>query len=136
MAKMEAEWDISQEENEFYMGVEDAIQQLIISTYDSCWLKEIEDDVLNFTHKIEFDMLKHLLSMSQADKLQEAGRTNKHGIPLACQRGLRNIFFQAQKGANKTKNMDVIWYNTKKFIQGVERIYNSDMFDEQQLMEW
>ena len=32
--------------------------------------------------------------------------------------------------------MDVNWDDTQKVTQAVDKIYNSDIFDEQQLMEW
>ena len=32
--------------------------------------------------------------------------------------------------------MDVIWDDTQKVTQSVDKMYNSEMFDEQQLMEW
>ena len=32
--------------------------------------------------------------------------------------------------------MDVIWDDTQKSTQAVDEMYNSDMFNEQQLMEW
>ena len=32
--------------------------------------------------------------------------------------------------------MDVIWDDTQKVTQTVNERYNSDMFDEQQLMDW
>ena len=59
---MEAAWDTYQEEHKVYLGMEDAMEQLIIHAYDLCCLKEIEDNVLNFTNKSVFEMLKHLLS--------------------------------------------------------------------------
>ena len=32
--------------------------------------------------------------------------------------------------------MDVIWDDTQKSTQAVDEMYNSDMFNEQQLMGW
>ena len=50
-AKREADWEVHQEVHEVYLGVEDAIKHLIIAAYDAFCLEEIEDNVLNFTHK-------------------------------------------------------------------------------------
>ena len=72
---MEADWDTRREEHEVYLGVEDAMKQLIINAYDLCWLKEIEDNFLDFTHKTEFEMLKHLLS--QCLKLKNREKRGK-----------------------------------------------------------
>ena len=38
------------------------MNHLIITAYDACWLEEIEDDVLYFTHKTAKGMLAHLLT--------------------------------------------------------------------------
>ena len=38
------------------------MKHLIIIAYDACWLEEIEDDVLNFTHNTAKEMLAHLLT--------------------------------------------------------------------------
>ena len=38
------------------------MKHLIIIAYDACWLEEIEDDVLNFTHKRAKEMLAHFLT--------------------------------------------------------------------------
>ena len=50
-AKREADWEVHQEGHEVYLVVEDAMNHLIITAYDACWLEEIEEDVLDFTHK-------------------------------------------------------------------------------------
>ena len=50
-AKREADWEVHQEGNEVYLGVKDAMKHLIITAYDAFWLEEIEDNVLDFTHK-------------------------------------------------------------------------------------
>ena len=59
---MEAVWDTCREEHEVYLGVEYAMKKLIINAYDLCWIEETKDEILDFTHKTAFDMLKHLLS--------------------------------------------------------------------------
>ena len=51
-AKREEDWEVHQEGHEVYLGVEDAMKHLTITAYDACWLEEIEEDVLDFTHKI------------------------------------------------------------------------------------
>ena len=56
-AKREADWEVHQEGHEVYLGVEDAIKHLTITAYDACWLEEIKDNVLNFTHKTAKEML-------------------------------------------------------------------------------
>ena len=38
------------------------MKHLIITAYDACWLKEIKDDVLNFTHKTAKEIMAHLLT--------------------------------------------------------------------------
>ena len=38
------------------------MKHLIITAYYTCWLKEIEDGVLNFTYKTAKEMLSHLLT--------------------------------------------------------------------------
>ena len=50
-AKREADWGVHQEGHEVYLGVEDVMKQLILTAYDACWLEEIKDEVLDFTHK-------------------------------------------------------------------------------------
>ena len=37
------------------------MKHLIITAYDAYWKEEITDDVLDFTHKTEKEMLAHLL---------------------------------------------------------------------------
>ena len=61
-AKREADWEVHREEHEVYLGFEDAMKHLIITAYDACWLEEIKDDVLNFTHKTVKEMLAQLLT--------------------------------------------------------------------------
>ena len=38
------------------------MKHLILTAYDACWLEEIEDDVLDFTHKTSKEILVHLLT--------------------------------------------------------------------------
>ena len=61
-AKRDADWEFHQEVHEVYLGVEDAIKHLIIAAYDAFYLEEIEDYVLDFTHKTAKEMLVHLLT--------------------------------------------------------------------------
>ena len=57
-AKREADLEF----HEIYLGVEDAMKHLIITSYNACLLEEIKDDVLDFTHKTAKEMLEHLLT--------------------------------------------------------------------------
>ena len=52
-AKKEADWEVHLEVHEVYLGVEGDMNHLILIAYDVCWLEEIEDGVLDFTHKTE-----------------------------------------------------------------------------------
>ena len=38
------------------------MKHLIITAYDACWIAEIEDEVINFTHKTAKEILVHLLT--------------------------------------------------------------------------
>ena len=38
------------------------MKYLILAVYDACWLEEIKDDVLDFTHKTAKEMLADLLT--------------------------------------------------------------------------
>ena len=62
MAKREADWEVHREGHEVYLGVEYAMEHLILTAYDVCWLEEIKDDVLDFTHKTAREILAHLLT--------------------------------------------------------------------------
>ena len=61
-AKREAYWEVPREVHEVYLRVEDSMKQLVITAYNAYWLEEIEDDVLDFTHKTGKEMLAHLLT--------------------------------------------------------------------------
>ena len=63
----EADWEVHREGHEVYLEVEDAMKHLILTAYNACWLEEIKDDVLDFTHKKAKDMLEH--SLTQCMKL-------------------------------------------------------------------
>ena len=47
--KMETAWTTKRKYHEIYLGVEDAMKNLIVKAYETCWLEEIEDDILEFT---------------------------------------------------------------------------------------
>ena len=47
------------------------MKHLIITAYYACWIEEIKDDLLNFTHKTAKEMLEHLLTQSMKLTNQE-----------------------------------------------------------------
>ena len=44
--KMEAACTTKRKDHEIYLGVKDAMKNLIVKAYESCWLEEIKDDIL------------------------------------------------------------------------------------------
>ena len=58
--KMEAVWTTKRKYHEIYLRVEDAMKNLILKAYESCWPEEIEDDILKFTMVSAMEMLDHL----------------------------------------------------------------------------
>ena len=47
--KIEAAWTTKRKDHEIYHGAEDAKKNLIVEAYETCWLEEIEDDILEFS---------------------------------------------------------------------------------------
>ena len=62
VSKMEAAWEARRQDHDIYLGVEDAMKQLINKAYAPCWIEEIEDDILKFTVKSAKEMLDHLVT--------------------------------------------------------------------------
>ena len=73
VAKLEAAWEMRRQDNEICLSVKDAMEQLIVKAYAPCWIKEIEDDILEFTVKSEKEMLEHLVTQC----LKVTNRENK-----------------------------------------------------------
>ena len=112
---MEAEWDTHQEEHEVYFGVEDATKKLTSNAYDLCWLEEIEDNVLDFTHKPAFQIMNHLLSqcinLTNREKPEKLKNTE---LPWLADENFAIYSAKFKKEQAKLKKMDIIWDNTKK----------------------
>ena len=51
VAKLEAAWETRHQDHKIYLEVEDVMKKLIVKAYAPCWLKEIEDGILEFTVK-------------------------------------------------------------------------------------
>ena len=62
VAKLEATWETRCQDHEIYLSVKDAMKQLIVKAYAPCCLREIEDDILEFTVKSAKEMLDHLVT--------------------------------------------------------------------------
>ena len=62
VAKLEAAWETRHQDHEIYLGVKDAMKQLVVKAYALCWPEEIEDDILEFTVKSTKEMLDHLVT--------------------------------------------------------------------------
>ena len=57
---MEAAWRTKRKDHEIYLGVKYSMKNLILKAYETCWLKEIEDNILEFTVVSAMEMLDHL----------------------------------------------------------------------------
>ena len=80
------------------------MKQLITFAYDLCWLKEIEDNFLDFTHKTEFEMLKHLLSQCLKLKNREKiAKLKNTEYPWISEEDLALYFAKLKKEQAKLK---------------------------------
>ena len=61
VTKLETAWETRRQDHEIYLGIKDAMKQLIVKAYAPCWLEEIEDNILEFTVKSAKNMLDHLV---------------------------------------------------------------------------
>ena len=119
------------------LGVEDAMKDLIVKAYKSCWLEEIEDDILEFTVVSAMEMLNHLdtqcLKVTNREKKKQIKNTE---FLWLADEDITVYFTKLEKEQLKLKAMKITWDDTQKVTQAVEEMYNSNIFDEIQLMEW
>ena len=89
---------VIQEGHEVYLGVENAMKHLIFTAYDACWIEKVEDDVLNFTHKTEKEILAHLLT--QCIKLtnrEKRAKLKKTEFPFLAEEDILIYFRKLDK---------------------------------------
>ena len=134
---MEAAWTTKRKDHKIYLGVEDGMKNLIVKAYESCWLKEIEDDILEFTVVSAMEMLDHLdtqcLKVTNRDKKKQINNTE---FLWLADEDVTVYFAKLEKEQVKLKAMKITWDDTQKVTQAVEEMYNSNIFNELQLMDW
>ena len=134
---MEGAWRTERKDHEIYLGVEDAMKNLVVKAYESCGLEEIEDDILDFTVVSAMEMLDHLntqcLKVTNHDKKKQIKNTE---FPWLADKDVTVYFAKLDKEQVKLKAMKITWDDTQKVTQAVEEMYKSNIFDKIQLMEW
>ena len=134
---MEAAWTTKRKDHEIYLGVEDAMKNLIVKAYKSCWLGKIENDILEFTMVSAMEMINHLdtecLKVTNSNKKKQIKNTE---FPWLADEDVTVYFLKLEKEQVKLKAMKITWYDIQKVTQAVEETYNSNIFDKIQLMEW
>ena len=99
--------------------------------------RKIEDDILEFTVVSAMEMLDHLdtqcLKVTNRNKKKQI--KNTEFLWLADEE-VTVYFSKLEKEQVKLKAMKITWDDTQKVTQAVEEMYNSNIFDELQLMEW
>ena len=107
------------------------MKHLILTAYDACWLEEIKDDVLNFTHKTAKEMLAHLLTefikLTNQEKLAKLKETE---FPWLAEEDVSIYFNKLDKEQERLKKMVIKWDNTQKVTQAVDDMYNISLFNE------
>ena len=134
---MESAWTTKRKYHEIYLGVKDAMKNLILKAYETCWLEEIEDDILEFTVVSAMEMLDRLntqcLKVKNCDKKKQIKNTE---FPWLADEDVTVYFAKLEKEQVKLKAMKITWDDTQKVTQTVEEMYNSNIFNGLQLMEW
>ena len=80
---MEAAWTTKIKDHEIYLGVEDAMKNLIVKAYKSCWLEEIKDNILEFTVVSTMEILDHLDTQCLKMTNRDMKKNQEHGVPVA-----------------------------------------------------
>lgn len=135
--KIEAAWTAKRRDHEIFLGVEDAMKILIAKAFDSCWLEEIECDMLEFTVVSAMEMLTHIesqcLKMTNRDKKMQIKNTE---LPWLADEDVIVYFTKLDKEQQKLTVMGIKWDDTQKVTQAVDEMYSSGIFDKKCLMEW
>ena len=112
--KMEAAWTAKRRDHEIFLGVEDAMKILIAKAYDSCWLEEIECDMLEFTVVSAMEMLTHIesqcLKMTNRDKKMQIKNTE---FPWLTDEDVTVYFTKLDKEQQKRTVMGIKWDDTQ-----------------------
>ena len=113
VAKLEAAWETRRQDHEIYLGVEDAMKQLIVKAYPPCWIEEIEDEILEFTVKSVKEMLDHLVTQCLKVTNQEKKNLTKNTEFLwLTEEDVTAYFAKLVKEQVKLKAMGINWDDT------------------------
>ena len=111
--KMEAAWTTQRKDHEIYLGVEDAMKNLIVKAYESCWLEEIENNILEFTVVSAIEMIDHLdsqcLKVTNRDKKKQIKNTE---FLWLADEDVTVYFEKLEKEQVKLKAMKITWDDT------------------------
>ena len=110
---------------------------LIAKAYDRCWLEEIEDDILEFTIVSAMEMLAHIKTqcLKMTNRYKKEQIKNTEFLWLADE-DVTVYFAKLEKEQQKLTTMGIVWDNTQKVTQAVDKMYASGIFDKKKLMEW
>ena len=135
-SQKEAVWELQRDEHEVYLGIKDVWKENILEAYVKSWLKEIEDRVLDFTHKSEKEMLYHLkkqclpyTSTENKDQLKDTEFQWKYEEDIAV------YFTKLHKDQEGLKKVRIRWYDTHNFTQAVDEMYTSQQFGEARIID-
>ena len=134
---MEAAWTAKKKYHEIFLGVKDAMKLLIAKAYDRCWLEETEDEILEFTIVSAMEMLAHIKTqcLKMTNRYKKEQIKNTEFLWLA-DKDVTVYFAKLEKEQQKLTTMGIVWDNTQKVTQAVDKMYASGIFDKKTLMEW
>ena len=121
-----------------FEGYETAFKDKVEEAYDQAYFSTMKDDVLGFMHVTVAGMLSHLEGQCHAlTEREKKAKLDEVNVPWDQNDDIKTYFVKLDKLEEELLNeFDIEWPTSMKIMQAVNEMYDSNQFEERDMMDW